>query len=65
MGVRRALPWVVGAALVAVPFVYHEPYPLHIMVIVLIWSLMYTSWSVMPSWGSAPVSWHCCGTTCT
>ena len=33
---RRVLPWVIGAALVAVPFVYHQPYPLHIMVIILI-----------------------------
>ena len=48
---RRALPWVIGAALMAVPFVYHEPYPLHIMVLVLIWSFMYTSWSVMGRFG--------------
>src|SRR5271170_7467409 len=48
---RRAVPWLIGAALVAVPFVYHEPYPLHIMVIILIWSLMYTSWSVMGRFG--------------
>src|SRR3984957_10173707 len=48
---RRALPWVIGAALMAVPFVYHEPYPLHILVIVLIWSFMYTSWSVMGRFG--------------
>jgi branched-chain amino acid transport system permease protein len=51
MGMSRALPWMIGAALVALPFVYHEPYPLHIMVIVLIWSLMYTSWSVMGRFG--------------
>src|SRR5271165_5372625 len=47
----RALPWVIGAALIALPFVYHAPYPLHIMVIVLIWSFMYTSWSVMGRFG--------------
>jgi branched-chain amino acid transport system permease protein len=47
----RVLPWVIAAALVAVPFVYHEPYPLHIMVIILIWSLLYTSWSVMGRFG--------------
>ncbi len=47
----RALPWVIGAALVALPFVYHEPYPLHLLVIVLIWSFMYTSWSVMGRFG--------------
>ena len=48
---RHALPWVIGAALVGLPFVYHEPYPLHIMVLVLIWSFMYTSWSVMGRFG--------------
>jgi branched-chain amino acid transport system permease protein len=47
----RALPWVVGAALIALPFVYRAPYPLHILVIVLIWSSMYTSWSVMGRFG--------------
>jgi branched-chain amino acid transport system permease protein len=41
----------VGLALIALPFVYHEPYPLHILVIVLIWSSMYTSWSVMGRFG--------------
>jgi len=47
----RALPWVIGAALVVLPFVYHEPYPLHMMVLILIWSFMYTSWSVMGRFG--------------
>ena len=28
-----------------------EPYPLHILIIVLIWSFMYTSWSVMGRFG--------------
>ncbi len=27
-----------GAALIALPFVYHEPYPLHLLIVVLIWS---------------------------
>lgn len=45
-------PWVVGgAALIALPFVYQSPYPLHIMVIILIWSFVYTSWSVMGRFG--------------
>jgi branched-chain amino acid transport system permease protein len=48
---KRLLPLVVGAALIAVPFVYHAPYPLHIMVVILIWSFMYTSWSVMGRFG--------------
>ncbi len=47
----RVLPWIVGAALVALPFVYSAPYPLHLAVIVLIWSFMYTSWSVMGRFG--------------
>ncbi len=45
-------PWVLaGAALIALPFVYQAPYPLHIMVIILIWSFVYTSWSVMGRFG--------------
>ena len=47
----RWLPWVGWAAPIALPFVYHEPYPLHLAVIVLIWSFMYTSWSVMGRFG--------------
>ena len=48
---NRALPWIVGAALIALPFVYHAPYPMHLMVVVLIWSFAYTSWSVMGRFG--------------
>jgi branched-chain amino acid transport system permease protein len=44
-------PWIAGAALIAVPFVYHAPYPLHLMVIVLLWSAVYTAWSVMGRFG--------------
>ena len=48
---RRA-PAVLGAAaLVALPFVYAAPYPLHIAVLILIWSFAYTSWSVMGRFG--------------
>src|ERR1700759_951653 len=47
----RYWPCVAGAALIALPFVYREPYPLHILIIVLIWSFMYTSWSVMGRFG--------------
>ena len=38
----RYLWWLAGAALVALPFVYRSPYPLHILVIILIWSFAYT-----------------------
>lgn len=48
---NRVLPWLGGALLVAVPFVYHQPYPLHLMVLILIWSFVYTSWSVMGRFG--------------
>jgi branched-chain amino acid transport system permease protein len=48
---NRYLPWVGGAALVALPFVYHSPYPLHILILILIWSFAYTSWSVMGRFG--------------
>ena len=47
----RALPWTIGLALVALPFVYYQPYPLHILIIILIWSFAYTSWSVMGRFG--------------
>src|SRR5436309_107567 len=49
--VTRSLPWIGGAALVALPFVYRSPYPLHILIIILIWSFAYTSWSVMGRFG--------------
>ncbi len=42
---------VAGAALIALPFVYPAPYPLHIAVLILIWSFAYTSWSVMGRFG--------------
>jgi branched-chain amino acid transport system permease protein len=47
----RYLPWAVAAVLVALPFVYHAPYPLHILIQILIWSFAYTSWSVMGRFG--------------
>jgi branched-chain amino acid transport system permease protein len=47
----RVLPWVLGAALVALPFVYKQPYHLHIIILILIWSFAYTSWSMMGRFG--------------
>ena len=38
-------------ALIALPFVYREPYHLHILVLILIWSFAYTSWSMMGRFG--------------
>ena len=49
---KSALPWIAAAAaLTLLPFVYHAAYPLHILVLVLIWSFVYTSWSVMGCFG--------------
>jgi branched-chain amino acid transport system permease protein len=39
------------AALIALPFVYREPYHLHILVLILIWSFAYTAWSIMGRFG--------------
>jgi branched-chain amino acid transport system permease protein len=48
----RHAAWAVGlAALVALPFVYREPYHLHILVLILIWSFAYTAWSIMGRFG--------------
>jgi branched-chain amino acid transport system permease protein len=38
-------------ALVLLPFVYRSPYPLHILILILIWSFAYTSWSMMGRFG--------------
>jgi branched-chain amino acid transport system permease protein len=44
----RYLAWAVGlVALIALPFVYRDPYHLHLLVLILIWSFAYTSWSIM------------------
>ena len=44
--------WIAGmAAAVALPFVYREPYHLHLLVLILIWSFAYTSWSIMGRFG--------------
>jgi branched-chain amino acid transport system permease protein len=44
----RYLGWIVGLLIaVALPLVHRDPYHLHIMVLILIWSYAYTSWSIM------------------
>jgi branched-chain amino acid transport system permease protein len=48
---RQSVPWIAGAALIALPFVYREPYHLHILILILIWSFAYTSWSMMGRFG--------------
>ena len=48
----RYAAWAVGlVALIALPFVYREPYHLHLLVLILIWSFAYTSWSIMGRFG--------------
>src|SRR4051812_17403901 len=48
----RRLLWIAAAAaLVSLPFWFHQPYPLHIIILILIWSFLYTSWSVMGRFG--------------
>ncbi|MGY3651361.1 branched-chain amino acid transport system permease protein [Bradyrhizobium sp. LM4.3] len=52
IGQGRLAAWAIGlAALVALPFVYRDPYHLHILVLILIWSFAYTSWSMMGRFG--------------
>jgi branched-chain amino acid transport system permease protein len=48
----RYAGWAVAlAALIVLPFVYRDPYHLHILVLILIWSFAYTSWSIMGRFG--------------
>ena len=51
MNPRHLVYWIVAAALISVPVVYNQPYHLHVMVLILIWSFAYTSWSVMGRFG--------------
>ncbi|WOH79686.1 branched-chain amino acid ABC transporter permease [Bradyrhizobium sp. BEA-2-5] len=49
---RQAAGWIIALiALIALPFVYRDPYHLHILVLILIWSFAYTSWSMMGRFG--------------
>ena len=52
MTANARIAWAVGlAVLVALPFVYRDPYHLHLLIIILIWSFAYTSWSMMGRFG--------------
>ena len=46
----KQLPYIIGALLIAVPFVAPQ-YPLHLIIMILIWSLVYTAWSLMGRFG--------------
>src|SRR4051794_39397789 len=48
----RNAAWAIGLlALIALPFVYRDAYHLHLLVLILIWSFAYTSWSIMGRFG--------------
>jgi branched-chain amino acid transport system permease protein len=51
MTLRRIAQFIAGAALIALPFVYRDPYHLHILILILIWAFAYTSWSMMGRFG--------------
>jgi branched-chain amino acid transport system permease protein len=51
MNLRQLVPWIGAAALIALPFVYRDPYHLHIFILILIWAFAYTSWSMMGRFG--------------
>jgi branched-chain amino acid transport system permease protein len=48
---RRIGLMVAALLLVALPFVHRDPYHLHILILILIWSFAYTSWSMMGRFG--------------
>jgi len=43
----KALPWIGLAVLVTVPFFGLGNYPLHLIIMCLLWAYVYTSWSIM------------------
>ncbi len=49
---RGLAGWIIAlVVLVALPFVHRDPYHLHLLVLILIWSFAYTSWSIMGRFG--------------
>ncbi|MDP6689912.1 MAG: branched-chain amino acid ABC transporter permease [Alphaproteobacteria bacterium] len=42
---------VIAAILVALPFIGLDSYPLHLVIVILIWSFAYTGWSIMGRFG--------------
>ena len=48
----RAAPWIIAVAvLAAVPLLGIGKYPLHLLIMILLWSFVYTSWSLMGRFG--------------
>ncbi len=51
MTLERLWPWLLGVVLIALPFVHRDPYHTHLLILILIWSFAYTSWSMMGRFG--------------
>ena len=51
MTLERLWPWLFGVVLIALPFVHRDPYHTHLLILILIWSFAYTSWSMMGRFG--------------
>jgi branched-chain amino acid transport system permease protein len=50
--IPRAAPWIIAVAvLAAVPLLGIGKYPLHLLIMILLWSFVYTSWSLMGRFG--------------
>ena len=45
------LPFVFAAVLAVISFIGVPPYPLHIIIVIMIWSFTYTGWSLMGRFG--------------
>jgi len=42
----RALPWILLALVALFPWMGLGNYPLHLIIMILVWSFVYTSWSL-------------------
>ncbi len=52
MSLNPRVAWPIAlVVLVALPFVHRDTYHLHIVILILIWSFAYTSWSMMGRFG--------------
>jgi branched-chain amino acid transport system permease protein len=49
--VRRHLTWLAVAAIAAVPLARPGDYALHVLILMLLWSFIYTGWSLMGRFG--------------
>ena len=46
----KTIPFIIGFLLLVAPFISPQ-YPLHLLIMILIWSLVYTAWSLMGRFG--------------